>query len=246
MSVLSYSMLNWSVVKLGRVTSTQDVAKVLRPSNEDTCLVVVAETQTEGRGRRGTRWHSDKGGLYVTVVLKIKGGTGLLPILAGVATAEAIMDVTGIKAELKWPNDILLRGRKVGGVLAESGWFSGEVRSALLGIGVNVNNPIPEEIPEATSLSSEFYKKIDLECFLKSLIDRLDHHLALMDANPQMIIQSWRALNQTLGNIVEVSNRSDVVTRGLAVDVDEDGALILKTDDGLKRIVSGHVIKRYS
>jgi BirA family biotin operon repressor/biotin-[acetyl-CoA-carboxylase] ligase len=176
------------------------------------------------------------------VALRTKGGTGLLPILAGVATAEAIMDVTGIKAELKWPNDVLVRGRKVGGVLAESGWLGDEMRSALLGIGVNVNNPIPEEIPEATSFASEVGKEIDLEYLLESLIGRLDHHLALMDASPQMIIQSWKALNQTLGNIVEVSNEPDVVTRGLAVDIDSDGALILKTDDGLKRVVSGHVI----
>jgi len=238
--------LNWSVIKLGRVTSTQDVARDLRPSNENACLVVVAETQTEGRGRRGTKWHSGKGGLYVTVALRPKVSTGLLPILTGVAIAEAIMDVTGMKAELKWPNDVLLRGRKVGGVLAESGWLGGEVRSALLGIGVNVNNPIPDEIPEVTSLSSEVGKKIDLECFLKTLIGRLDHNLALMDANPQMIIQSWKSLNQTLGNIVEVSNGSDVITRGLAMDIDVDGALILKTKEGLKRVVSGHVIKRYS
>jgi len=239
-------MLNWSVIKLGRVTSTQDVARGLKPLSEDACLVVVAETQEEGRGRRGTKWDSQKGGLYVTVALRPKGGTGLLTILAGVAVAEAIIDVTGKKAELKWPNDILLREKKVGGVMAESGWLGGEVRSVLLGIGVNVNNPIPKELPEATSLSSEVGKEIDLECFLNALIGRLDHHLAIIDANPQMIIQSWKVLNQTLGNIVEVSNGSDLIARGLAVDIDVDGALILKTKDGLKRVVSGRVIKRYS
>lgn len=238
--------MNWSVIKLSRVTSTQDVARDLKSLSEDYFHVVVAETQTEGRGRRGNRWHSGKGGLYVTIALRPKGGAGLLPILAGVGVAEAITDVTGMKSELKWPNDVLVRGRKVGGVLVESGWIDGKVRSALLGIGVNVNNSIPEDIPEATSLSSEVSKEIDLECLLKTLIGRLDHHLSLMDASPQMIIQSWKALNQTLGNIVEVSNGSDVIARGLAVDIDVDGALLLKTKEGLKRVISGHVIKRYS
>lgn len=236
----------WNIVRLGRVASTQKVARDYALSGQAAGMVIVAETQTEGRGRHGRKWHSPEGGLYLTAVLKPVGRAGLVPLLAGVAVAEAIKAVTGIEAGLKWPNDILIGGRKVGGVIVDSGWFRGEVRFILLGIGVNVNNPLPEALPEATSLSLELGKEIDVDRFMHDLIERLDHNLTNLDTDPDGMLQSWRRLAQTLGKRVEVTDCSGEVVRGLAVDVDQDGALILENREGRRRVVSGLLDGRYS
>lgn len=201
-------------------------------------MVLVAETQTDGRGSHGRKWHSPEGGLYLTAVLEPVRRAGLVPLLAGVAVAEAIKTVTGMEAALKWPNDILIGGRKVGGIIVDSGWLNGEARFILLGIGVNINNPLPETIPEATNLSLELGEEIDVDQFLRNLIERLDHHLTSLDEEPEGILQSWRSLAQTLGKLVEVVDGSGEIVRGIAVDVDRDGALILENCGGRRRVVS--------
>jgi BirA family biotin operon repressor/biotin-[acetyl-CoA-carboxylase] ligase len=236
----------WKIVRLSRVTSTQKVARDYALSGCAAGTVIVAETQTEGRGRHGRKWHSVEGGLYLTAVLKPVSRAGLVPLLAGIAVAEAIKTVTGIKAGLKWPNDILIGGRKVGGVIVDSSWFLGEVRFILLGIGANINNPLPEALPKATSLSLELGKGIDIDRFLHILIERLDYNLTNLDTEPDEILKSWRRLTQTLGKHVEVVNCSGEVVRGMAVDVDSDGALILENCGRRRRVVSGRLKVRYN
>ena len=172
----------------------------------------------------------------MTVVLRSGECIGHLPVLAGVAVAEAIKTFTGIEASLKWPNDILVGGRKVGGIIAESGWSEGEVRFALLGIGVNVNNPLPEDLPGATTLSTELGEDLDMESFLQALLGRLDLHLRQMETDPDLTIDSWRSLTQTLGTHIEVTDLLGELVRGLAVDIDADGALILETERGRRKV----------
>ena len=238
--------MRWNIVRLDRVTSTQDVARDSVLRGADPGLLIVAKTQTEGRGRHGNDWHSPLGGLYTTAVLRPIGRVSLLPILAGVAVAEAIEVSTGIEPELKWPNDVLICGRKVGGVMAESGWLGGEAKFILLGIGVNLNNPPPEEIQNATSLCHELGRMIDIEEFLKTLIERLDHHLHFLEADTAGIIQSWKRLSQTLCEEVEVKDKSRRPVRGVAVDIDQDGALVVMTESGRRRVISGILDRRYS
>ena len=228
--------MNWTIVRLGRVGSTQKVARDNALSGEPSGLVLVAESQTEGRGSHDRRWISLKGGLYMTVVLRSGECIGHLPVLAGVAVAEAIKTFTGMEARLKWPNDILVGGRKVGGIIAESGWSEGEVRFALLGIGVNVNNPLPEDLPGATTLSTELGEDLDMESFLQALLGRLDLHLRQMETDPDLTIDSWRSLTQTLGTHIEVTDLLGELVRGLAVDIDADGALILETERGRRKV----------
>ena len=239
-------MYDWKIMRLGQVASTQDVAREFALSGVNAGLVVVAETQTKGRGSRGRSWHSPKGGLYMTVVLGPMASIGLLPLLAGLAVAEAINSLVGVEAELKWPNDILLRGRKVGGVMAESGWLGNEVKYVLLGIGVNLNNEPSGGLPDATSLSSEAGIEIDVDSFLRSLIDRLEIHLQRLDVVPQEIVRSWRRLACVFGKVVVVTDGSGEAVKGVALDVDEDGSLVLETEVGQRRLVSGRLEGRYS
>jgi len=182
----------------------------------------------------------------LTAVLRPTGRVGLLPIMAGVAVAEAIEAVAGVEAALKWPNDILVGRRKVGGVIVESGWSEGEAEFALLGIGVNVNNPPLGDLPEATSISVELGEDVDIELLLSCLLERLDHHLPYLDGDPFRILQSWRRHSETLGKRVEVALDSDETVEGLAIDIDPDGALILETDSGRRKIVAGSLERRYS
>lgn len=230
---------------MGCVTSTQKVAREHALTDRAGGMIIVADTQTQGRGRDGRKWHSQEGGLYMTAILK-PVRVNLIPLLAGVAVAEAIEALAGIKSWLKWPNDVLIDGRKVGGVIIESGWLRGEVRFVLLGIGVNINNPLPENLPEATSLSMEVGEEIDVNRFLDHLIRRLDHHLVDLYEEPEKIIRSWRALTQTLGKQVEVIDGSGEIVQGLAVDVDLNGALILETQEGRRSVFSGRVDKQHN
>jgi BirA family biotin operon repressor/biotin-[acetyl-CoA-carboxylase] ligase len=186
------------------------------------------------------------GGLYMTAVLRSIGSVRLLPLLTGVAAAEAIEAFAGIEAELKWPNDILVGGKKIGGVIAESGWSGGELKFTLLGIGVNVNNPLPEDLPEATTIAREIGAELDIEPLLQMLLGRLGYHIQQLEVDPSMILESWRRAAQTFGKRVEVTDASGEIVKGLAVGIDPEGALILETEGGRRKILSGSLGGRYS
>jgi BirA family biotin operon repressor/biotin-[acetyl-CoA-carboxylase] ligase len=229
----------WTIVRLGIVGSTQTVAKEHLATGQGAGIVIVAEGQTDGRGRRNRSWHSPDGGLYMTVLLKPVGEVRLIPLLGGVVVAEAIRATAGLGVGLKWPNDVLIGGKKVGGVLAESGWSNEEVRHVLLGMGVNLNNPVPDWLPDATSLSKELGEMVDIDAFLHRLLETLDLYLLRMESDPELILSSWRESSLTLGKMVCVTDRSGETVSGFAVDVDQDGSLIVDCGGEIKRVVSG-------
>ena len=207
--------------------------------------VVIAEAQTQGKGRAGRTWHSPQGGLYMTAILEPTRNTGLIPLMAGVAVAETIKYELGLEALLKWPNDILIDCKKLGGVLVESAWSRGKAKNILLGVGINVNNRLPPELPEATSLSSEFSENVSLDQFTNALLEGLSQRIKLLEKKSEDLIQAWRSMASTLSKPVEVIFDSGDSVRGIAVDLDGEGALLVKTALGVKRIVSGSIRERY-
>lgn len=231
--------LPWKVIKLGLIGSTQEKAREYLASGHGAGTVIVAAGQTDGRGRRGRSWHSLEGGLYMTALLRPVGEVGLVPLVGGVAVAEAIREMAKIDAALKWPNDVLIGGRKVGGVLAESGWAGGKINHVLLGVGVNLNNPTPDWLPEATSLYKELGRVFDVESFLDILLETLDRYIPYLESRPELILSSWKVMSQTLGRIVEVIDEDGEVISGLAVDVDPDGALLVDCRSTIRRVVAG-------
>lgn len=231
--------LRWKISKFSEVSSTQDLAKEYVRREMLLNSVFVAETQTEGRGRHGRIWHSSKGGLYMTVILKLEGKICLLPILAGVAVTEAIKNITGIETWLKWPNDIYVHNRKVGGILAESSWRNNDLSFILLGIGVNVNNTLSGHEREATSISLELNSKVNINKLMLHILEKLSQYLPYLESKPVYIIQEWRKYNKTLGRNVEVLLDSGDIIRGLASDINEDGSLVVNTRFGVKKIISG-------
>ncbi len=206
--------------------------------------MIVADTQSDGRGRQGRGWDSPPGGLYITVLLEAGSHANLMPLVAGVAVAETMREGFGVEAVLKWPNDVLIEGRKVGGVLVDADWSGDERGVILLGVGVNLNNAIPELLEEATSLSVEAGEEIDVDAFLGSLLKRLEGILSTLEVDPGELLARWEGLSETLGRRIVIKVSSGDVFEGVAESIDYDGALKLNCGGRMIRVLSGTVLGR--
>lgn len=206
--------------------------------------VVVAETQSASRGRLGRRWVSGPGNLYLSVLLyPTIQALPFLSSLAGVATVRAIAKTTGLRPRLKWPNDVLLDGKKVAGVLVESAIAGDSVRYAVVGIGINValDTGTHDELSSfASSLNHLAGDQVSREELLRRTLQELDTlYLALVDGKTPL--SEWRSLLDTLGHRVQVTGPVDAQI-GLAEDLDEVGNLLLRLDDGrLVTVTAGDV-----
>ena len=219
--------------------STNDYVKELARSGAGEWSVAVARHQTAGRGRQGSLWRSPPGNLALTLLLRPSLSppeAGLIPLAAGIAVRDALAE-SGLDAVLKWPNDVVVAGRKIGGILAEAAWGGGGLEGIALGIGVNVAL-LPEEIPPdlqgtTTSVVMETGRAPDLACIAAAVLAhvRVWYH-ALSREGPTQVIEAWRARSAPWwGRRVEVRLGSRAV-RGIAVGVDERGALLLDTEEG--------------
>lgn len=229
------------------VTTTMDVARKAAKEGAVEGTVVVAEEQTTGRARLGRTWINPPGVLAVSIILCPEMSQLLrLTMVAALATSRCIEKATGLKTVIKWPNDILIRGKKVSGILTESALRRQSVDWAVIGIGINVNfdpKAYPQIADIATSLSVELGKKVSQLEVLLHLLNEVEYfYSALRRGEP--IYQEWRDKLETLGKVVQVKTGSDL-EKGYAESVDEDGALLLRRTDGsLARIVAGEVTLR--
>lgn len=230
-------------VRLGEIDSTQTEARRLAEAGVPEGTVVVAEHQTQGRGRFGRRWHDEPGvALLISIVLRPTLEASCLPqlsLVAGVAVADALGEATGLPVTVSWPNDLLIRGLKVGGILAESFAAPRAGAAIVLGIGINVNQGrFPGDLAErATSLALEAGRAFDRERLLTAVLSRLEiWYRRWLAEGFAPIRQAWRRGSATLGRRIAVE---EGVT-GLAEDLAEDGALLVRTDAGaLIRRVAG-------
>jgi BirA family biotin operon repressor/biotin-[acetyl-CoA-carboxylase] ligase len=212
--------------------------------------VVIAESQDKGRGRLGRNWFSPPFlNLYLSVILKPKippHRASLITLMAAVATADAIRKFSGLHALIKWPNDILLRDRKVAGLLNEIYSETDYIHFVILGIGINLNmdeKRFPKEIREvATSLKREVKQTISRKAFLQTLLEELEEWYEIfLKEGETAILKAWRERAQIKGRRVKVNSFGETLV-GVAVDVDSDGTLIVKMEDGKeKRVVAGDV-----
>ena len=235
-----------AIVRCGRVDSTQAIVFALAADGAPDRTVVVAESQAAGRGRRGRVWQDEPGAsLLTSILLRPRLAPAQLPTLsltAGVAVAEAIASAAGLTARLKWPNDVLVEGRKLAGILLESRLSSAPAASACvvaLGIGINVaQRAFPPELAEhATSVRLAGGGDLDRDVLLVALLEALDRWRARLESEGFAPVRTrWRSLADTLGRTVSV----DGVT-GVAVDVDDDGALLVDEGGRRRRVVAGDV-----
>ena len=231
------------------LTSTNEVAAREARQGAAEGTIVVTDEQTAGRGRLARVWLSPRGSVAVSVILHPSlSSLPSLIMLASLAVVHSIESVTGLRAEIKWPNDILINGRKVCGILIESDVQGNRVNYSVIGIGVNVNLKLagfPEILPIATSLSDELGRDVSRLSVLRCLLVELEKlYLALSSGGS--IYEEWRDRLVTLGKKVRAT-MGDTVYEGVAESVSPDGSLLLRGLDGkLTRIVAGDVTLRDS
>lgn len=241
------------VVFFESIGSTNDVAASLAAEGVDEGTVVIADAQTAGRGRRGRTWFSPPGaGLYVSVVLVPSRASvperavSLLTIAAGVALAESVERVTGLAAAIKWPNDLIVERRKLAGILAEGVAQPNAhgLRAVVLGYGINVGAAAfpPDLADRVTALESELGRTIDRPMLcaesLASLTARYhDLHEGRFDA----ILDAWRGRAYGSRGAKVEWDSIDGVRTGVTEGIDDMGALLVRSEHGLERIVAGEV-----
>lgn len=232
--------LHW----LATTDSTMTAAAKLSAEGAASGAVVVAEEQTAGKGRAGHSWHSEPAsGLYMTIILrpgKLGDALPLLTLATGLAVKEAVESIVGVAADLKWPNDLLIGGKKAAGILLT--YDSGAV---LAGIGINVNHTrFPAELAGlATSLRLAGRRELSREPLLVRVVEGVERHAALLaEAGPGAILDAFtQASSSVAGKRVMVDLDGREVT-GTTAGLDDRGFLTLRTDHGeLVTILAGGV-----
>lgn len=236
------------LIRLATTGSTMDDLAALAAAGEPEGTVVVADEQTAGRGRAGRRWRAPAGSaLLCSVLLRppvAPARLSTLPLLVGVAVAEAIEATAGVACRLKWPNDVWIGEDKVAGVLLTSRSTSVGVEHAVVGIGINVTTPGVDLPLGATSLSVATDCAHDREALLAVLLARLDvRYCAFLAADGRPDLADWLARAMFLGESVFVRIGKEA-RAGVLRGVDDDGALLLEGADGqLGRIVAGDLTR---
>lgn len=239
-----------SIILLREVGSTNDLARELAGYGADEGTVVMAETQTTGRGRLNREWLSPKGGLWFSIVLRPKlqpDEVAKLVFVASLAVAEVLRTSYGLKAETRWPNDVLVKGRKVCGILAETKTTGETVNFVVIGIGINVNFNVRKALPpelwqSAASIKDESGRKVELESLTCTILENLESlYDSFLKNGFGPVLERWKKLANFLGRKVEVTSQTEKLN-GSAYDVDESGALVLRLVDGtFKRVFVGDV-----
>ena len=236
---------------VSEIDSTNAYAKRLAEQGAGEGEVVIAETQTRGRGRLGRRWVSPAFlNLYFSVILRPHFAPVQAPqitLMAAVALADTVTSFLGGPPAIKWPNDILVGGKKLAGILTESSCSSGRIEFVILGVGVNLNYPValmPEGIRErATSVIALTQSPVSREAFARRLIQDLDRcYGELQEAGFGALAFRWEALFGLRGKRVR-AEMTDQSVMGTAKGLDDDGALLVEDDQGMRhRIVAGDVV----
>jgi biotin-[acetyl-CoA-carboxylase] ligase BirA-like protein len=247
---LKTEFIGQEIHHFAEVTSTNDVAKEMARKGAEEGTVVISEKQTLGRGRLGRVWASPQGGIWFSIVLRPRvtpKEASKLTFVAAVAVARAIREMFELDVEIKWPNDVLIGGKKVCGILTETSTTGEVVDFVVVGIGINANVSL-DSFPEGfrnsvTSLMKERMQEIKREEFLRALLEEMErYYMILLRKDFDLILEEWRKLASFLGQHVEVTS-FDQKIRGRAVDVDSDGSLIVKLTDGrVKKVMTGDVI----
>ncbi|MCJ7547992.1 MAG: biotin--[acetyl-CoA-carboxylase] ligase [Deltaproteobacteria bacterium] len=238
------------IYTLSQASSTTEVAFGLALKGAEEGVVVLAESQIKGKGRMGRPWESPAGlNIYLSLILRpriVPSKTPLITLMAAVACAEAIDKVTGLLPAIKWPNDLLLERKKLGGILTEADMELDRINFVVVGIGINVNMTralFPPSIKDtATSLQEALGREISRIALIQAVLQQMEQwYQRLAQGRGEEIRRRWKELSLVKGQAIEVTSLGEVV-RGTALDIDEDGALLVQTDTNtIKRVVAGDV-----
>jgi len=232
---------------LAETASTSDVAWEWLRSGGPEGGVVIAERQTRGRGRHGRAWASPRGGLWMSVAVRPEmemASAGRLGVGLAIATAEAVRAEAGCDVGLKWPNDVVLGGRKLGGVLVETESDGGRVGAAVLSLGLNVNSDVgmlPEQVRrEAVSLLGATGRRHRVERIAGRVLEGLEGLWPDVVGAGTALAERWRAWDVLHGREVSVDVGGET-RRGRANGIDSEGALVLMIGGAAHRMAAGEV-----
>jgi len=226
-----------------RVGSTNDLALQCGIDGAAEGTLIVAESQTQGRGRHGRSWLAPpRSSILASVILRHRlraDQVGLPNLIGAVAIATAINELTNLSARIKWPNDVLIQGRKVGGVLTELEYDQHRQPFFVMGFGVNVNTTradLPEELrASATSLQIETHREISRVSLLQAILHQLEeNYLRLKQGKTDSVIATANRLLYLSGDWIQIQT-IDRVFRGQAEAIDQDGGLLINDADGKQR-----------
>ena len=247
---LHHGQFGCRVVHFYKTNSTMSEAERLAGEGAPHGMLVIAEEQTAGRGRFGRQWVSERAaGIYFTLVLRpalSPAAAPILTLLAGVALAETIREICQLPTDLRWPNDVLIQGKKCAGILVEMTAEPERIERVLLGIGVNVNQrQMPANLAaEATSLSLEAGRSFSRLAILAAVLKRLEqYYLRLLEQGPAVIVQQFSEISSyARGKRVKITDGTRVLT-GETVGLSPEGILLLRRDDGQTEMVLGGQVR---
>jgi BirA family biotin operon repressor/biotin-[acetyl-CoA-carboxylase] ligase len=243
------------LVYFSLLPSTNDVAARLADAGAASGTTVIADTQTAGRGRVGRTWFSPPGaGLYVSVVVRfgssrVQGGdvllSSLLTLTAGVGLAEGVRIASGLPIEIRWPNDLVVGRRKLGGILAEASGTGSDLDYVVLGFGLNVRSAgYPPDIADrATSIEAELGRAPDRGVVLAESLSALAARRADLAAGRiDDILAAWQDLAPSCRGASVEWRGPDGILRGTTAGIDERGALLVHTASGVERVIAGEIV----
>lgn len=227
------------------VDSTNTVGEALAEKGRAEGTVIIADSQEKGRGRLGRSWVSPPSlNIYMSMVLRPKiepKDTTLITIMAAVGCTIALRKVTGLNVSIKWPNDLMVSDKKMGGILTEMRVARKKIKYVVTGIGINVNmdsDALPDEIKEiATSIKIETGMSYPRAEILIEILNQIDHwYRILKEMRRKELLYEWQLLTSTLGRQVKITTSKETLT-GLAESIDDEGMLVLRLPSGAPRVI---------
>ena len=252
-SELKTKLIGQKAYYFDSIDSTQNQALKIANEPENNGAVIIAATQTGGKGRTGRKWISPKGGIWFSIILHPKFDisiTTLFPIASSLALSKAIENTFEITPELKWPNDLTIKGKKIAGILVDAAFESNKIESLVLGVGINFNVDIKaikktlKDTPNFYGVSSlsEQNKKVKPIQLVQNFFVELEKIYELLNKKQtKKIISEWTKRSSTLGKNVEI-NTTDGKIKGKATKIDEDGALIISNKNKTEKVIAGDII----
>lgn len=233
------------------VNSTNTVAKFLSKTGDENGSVVISEKQTGGRGRSGKTWESPLGGVWLSIILTPDVDYSKIPLITlttGVAVAKTLERIGIENPEIKWPNDIMINGKKVCGILTEAVTNSNKIETVIIGVGIDANLTIedfPEELQsETTTLENELGRKGDENLLIKLFLEEFEKISELFNHDDyEKILKEWRKRSYSIGKIVEVRKPFNKHYDAYVLGISKEGALVVEKNDGtLEKVISGECI----